>query len=288
VISLGGDWFLLVALFGLVYDFTGSAIAVALLLGVQDLTYVVMSPFAGVLADRIDRKTLMVASDLARALVCVGFFFVRSSETVWLVYVLLGAMAIFSAVFEPSSAAAMPNLVEREDLATANALSGSLWGTMLAVGAALRLDRLSLDPRDVIEQPHPEYGKRLVVKITDAMMRGESANSFAHMLERLSWRPALQVTECHRNVRGMSEFRCRNSHRLKCIDQSCDLCVGRKLFCLQDANCRGSGSLPMGRQRRPLQFWQRRVRLAGIQFSPDKEQDKRANNRHDEPRRMKR
>jgi MFS family permease len=67
----------------------------------------------------------------------VGFFFVRSSETVWLVYVLLGAMAIFSAVFEPSSAAAMPNLVEREDLATANALSGSLWGTMLAVGAAL-------------------------------------------------------------------------------------------------------------------------------------------------------
>lgn len=137
VISLGGDWFLLVALFGLVYDLTGSAIAVALLLVVQDLTYVVMSPFAGVLADRIDRKALMVGSDLARALVCVGFFFVRSSETVWLIYVLLGAMAIFSAVFEPSSAAAMPNLVEREDLATANALSGSLWGTMLAVGAAL-------------------------------------------------------------------------------------------------------------------------------------------------------
>jgi MFS family permease len=137
VISLGGDWFLLVALFGLVYDLTGSAIAVALLLGVQDLTYVVMSPFAGVLADRIDRKTLMVASDLARAIVCVGFFLVHSSETVWLIYVLLGAMAVFSAVFEPSSAAAMPNLVEREDLATANALSGSLWGTMLAVGAAL-------------------------------------------------------------------------------------------------------------------------------------------------------
>jgi len=46
-------------------------------------------------------------------------------------------MASFSAAFEPASAAALPNLVEEEDLATANALSGSLWGTMLAVGAAL-------------------------------------------------------------------------------------------------------------------------------------------------------
>ncbi|MGZ8652304.1 MAG: MFS transporter, partial [Actinomycetota bacterium] len=46
-------------------------------------------------------------------------------------------MACFSAAFEPASAAALPNLVDGEDLATANALSGSLWGTMLTVGAAL-------------------------------------------------------------------------------------------------------------------------------------------------------
>ena len=137
MISLGGDWFLLVALFGQVLHLTNSAVAVALLLAVQDLTYFVFSPAAGVLADRLDRRKLMVVADVVRAVLCVGFLLVRSASTVWVAYLLLGAMATFSACFEPASAAAMPNLVEVQDLATANALSGSLWGTMLAVGAAL-------------------------------------------------------------------------------------------------------------------------------------------------------
>jgi MFS family permease len=137
LISLGGDWFLLVALFGLVLDLTGSGIAVALLLAAQDLTYFASSPLGGLLADRLDRRRLMVAADVARAVLCVGFLFLRSGGVVWAIYLLLAAMACFSAAFEPASAAAMPNLVEEEDLAIANALSGSLWGTMLAVGAAI-------------------------------------------------------------------------------------------------------------------------------------------------------
>jgi MFS family permease len=137
MISLGGDWFLLVALFGLVLDFTDSGVAVALLLAAQDLTYFAVSPFVGVWVDRLDRRRLMVAADLARACLCVGFLFLRSGGVVWIAYALLGVMACFSATFEPASQAALPNLVESDDLATANALSGSLWGTMLAVGAAL-------------------------------------------------------------------------------------------------------------------------------------------------------
>jgi MFS family permease len=137
LISLGGDWFLLVALFGLVLHFSSSAIAVALVVAVQDLMYFLLSPVAGVLADRIDRRRLMVGADLARAVVCLGFLLIRTDSLVWLAFVLLAVMASFSAAFEPASLAALPNLVEEEDLVTANALSGSLWGTMLAVGAAL-------------------------------------------------------------------------------------------------------------------------------------------------------
>jgi MFS family permease len=137
LISLGGDWFLLVALFSLVLDLTGSGIAVAFVLAAQDLTYFLLSPVGGLLADRLDRRRLMVAADLARAVLVLGFLFVRSSSTVWIAFPLLAVIATFSAVFEPASAAALPNLVDAEDLSTANALSGSLWGTMLAVGAAL-------------------------------------------------------------------------------------------------------------------------------------------------------
>src|SRR5436190_6213146 len=64
LISLGGDWFLLVALFGMVYDLTGSPLAIAFLLAAQDLTYFVASPFMGVLTDRLDRKRLMVVADI--------------------------------------------------------------------------------------------------------------------------------------------------------------------------------------------------------------------------------
>lgn len=137
LISLGGDWFLLVALFGLVLELTGSAVAVAFTIAAQDLTYFLASPFAGVLADRLDRRRLMIAADIARAVLVLGFLLVSSEDMVWLLYVLLAGVAVFAAAFEPASAAAMPNLVEEADLATANALSGSLWGTMLAVGAGL-------------------------------------------------------------------------------------------------------------------------------------------------------
>jgi MFS family permease len=137
VVSLGGDWFLLIALFGLMLRLTDQAIAVAFTLAAQELTYFLASPFAGVLADRLDRRRLMIACDLTRAVLVLGFLLVHTEDLVWLVYVLLALTAVFAAAFEPASMAALPNLVDERDLSVANALSGSLWGTMLAVGGAL-------------------------------------------------------------------------------------------------------------------------------------------------------
>lgn len=137
LISLGGDWFLVVALFGLALHVTGSAVSVAVLIASQEIPFFLMSPVGGILADRLDRKWLMVTCDGARALLCLGFLFVRDQSTLWVAYVLLGSISSFSAVFDPASSAAFPNLVEPRELGPANALFGSLWGTMLAVGAAL-------------------------------------------------------------------------------------------------------------------------------------------------------
>jgi MFS family permease len=137
LISLGGDWFLTVALFSLVLKYSGSGIAVGLVIAVQDLAFFVASPLAGALADRLNRRTLMIVTDLSRAGLCLAFLFVRGADTVWITYAVVAALALFSAVFEPASAAALPNLVEPEDLGTANALTGSAWGTMLVVGAGL-------------------------------------------------------------------------------------------------------------------------------------------------------
>jgi MFS family permease len=136
VISLGGDWFLLVALFGLVLRLWGP-VAIGFLVGAQEIPFFLMSPVGGVLADRVDRKRLMVVCDAVRAVLCLGFLLVRDANTIWAAFVLLAAISSFSAAFDPASGAALPNVVEPEDLAVANALNGSVWGTMLAVGAAL-------------------------------------------------------------------------------------------------------------------------------------------------------
>ena len=78
----------------------------------------------------------MIVCDLARVGVCASFLLVGPG-TIWLAYPLLALLSVFGAPFDPASSAATPNLVDPQDLPTANALSGSLWGTMLAVGAGL-------------------------------------------------------------------------------------------------------------------------------------------------------
>jgi predicted MFS family arabinose efflux permease len=136
VISLGGDWFLFVALGGLVLQATGNALSVGILIVSQELPIFIATPWAGWLTDRFDRRRLMIACDVARTAICVAFLAVGPQD-LWLAYALLAGLSIFTAVFDPASSAAIPNVVDPEDLATANAMSGSLWGTMLAIGAAL-------------------------------------------------------------------------------------------------------------------------------------------------------
>ena len=136
VISLGGDWFLFVAITSLIVQTTGRAIDVGLAILAQELAFFIASPPAGVLVDRLDRRKLMIVCDLARIGVCLSFLLVGAG-TIWLAYPLLALLSVFGAAFDPASTAATPNLVDPRDLPTANALNGSLWGTMLAVGAGL-------------------------------------------------------------------------------------------------------------------------------------------------------
>lgn len=137
LISFAGDWFATVALLGLALDLTGSTAVTSLVLVLQTGPFFLVAPFAGALADRLDRRRLMIAADLARVVVCVGFLFVRDVDTLWIGLLCATLLSVGAAFFEPASAAAMPNLVDAKDLKTANALMGSAWGTMVAVGAAV-------------------------------------------------------------------------------------------------------------------------------------------------------
>lgn len=137
LISYAGDWFATVALLGLIHDFTGSSALTVGVIVAQLMTFAVLSPIGGYLADRFDRQKLMVSVDLVRTVLALGLLLVRGPELVWLAFVLAAGTSGLGAFFEPASTAAVPNLVDEEDLPVANVLVGAAWGTMLAVGGAL-------------------------------------------------------------------------------------------------------------------------------------------------------
>ncbi|HEY0157476.1 MAG TPA: MFS transporter [Thermoanaerobaculia bacterium] len=137
LISLGGDWFLTVALLDLVLQLTGSATLVSMVLLLQTLPVFLFTPHAGHLIDRVDRRKLMIAVDVLRIAACLLPLLARTPAMLPFAYAGVFLIAVGSAYFEPASQAALPNIVPAEDLATANVLMGSTWGTMLTAGAAI-------------------------------------------------------------------------------------------------------------------------------------------------------
>jgi MFS family permease len=135
-ISQLGDWFNAVAVYALLLDLTGSATAVAWMMIVQFLPIALVGPVAGVVVDRVDRRRLMIAADVARGFLILGLLLVRRSDQVWIAYVVMALTVAASGFFEPARTATIPNITSEEDLLPANALASATWSAMLAIGAS--------------------------------------------------------------------------------------------------------------------------------------------------------
>ncbi len=137
VVSLLGDWFNLIASATLIAALTRSGFAVGGLFIVRMLSQFLMGPFGGVLADRFNRKSILIVSDLMRAVIVLGFLLVRDAGDVWLLYTLTALQLGVSGIFIPTKDAILPDIVSEQELGAANALNATTWSTMLALGAAL-------------------------------------------------------------------------------------------------------------------------------------------------------
>lgn len=136
VVSLLGDWFNTIVLSALVAEYSGgSGLAVSGFLLARFLPPLLISPLAGVLVDRFNRKRLLIMSDIGRAIVMLLLLLTLQPDRLWLIYVLTVAQWSISAVFEPGRAALIPTLLPREELVLANTLSSITWSVMLATGA---------------------------------------------------------------------------------------------------------------------------------------------------------
>ncbi len=137
VVSQMGDWFNTIALYTIILKLTGSGRDVGLLLVARFLPSFLFGPISGVIADRFSRQRIMIVSDLLRAVVVLGFLFVRRPDQLWIIYVLTVFQLGLSTFFEPAKTAAIPSIVEDRELVAANAISSVTWSAMLTIGAAI-------------------------------------------------------------------------------------------------------------------------------------------------------
>src|SRR6476646_8256549 len=137
VVSQMGDWFDTIALLTILLKLTDSGRAVGLLLVARFLPSFLLGSLSGVVADRFNRRSIMIISDLLRAVVVLGFLFVRRADQLWIIYFLTVMQLALSTFFEPAKTAIIPSIVSDRELVAANALSSVTWSTMLTIGAAI-------------------------------------------------------------------------------------------------------------------------------------------------------
>ena len=102
IVSLLGDWFNLIASAALIAALTQSGTAVGGLFVVRMLAPFLVSPIAGVVADRYNRRRIVIATDLLRCLVVLGFVLVREPQHAWLVYVLTAIQSASQGFYFPA------------------------------------------------------------------------------------------------------------------------------------------------------------------------------------------
>src|SRR5580693_8534608 len=137
VVSEIGDHFNNVAVFSLALANTGSGLVVTGIMLSRAIPAVMAGPVAGVILDRLDRKQIMIASDLIRAVVAIGFILAIPRSDTWLLYLLSALLMFASPFFTSGRSAILPTIANKAELHTANSLTQTTQWMTLTIGAFL-------------------------------------------------------------------------------------------------------------------------------------------------------
>jgi MFS family permease len=126
-----GDWLYLVAVLVVVYADSNSPVLLGIVGAARILPYVLLSVPAGIVADRYDRRMVLLVTDVARGILMVALAVVVIVDAPTMVIIVISILAAcFSTFFGPAIAALLPTLVDEADLGPAN----SAWATLDNLG----------------------------------------------------------------------------------------------------------------------------------------------------------
>src|SRR5579884_1452852 len=135
VVSEAGDHFNNVAVLSLAVAETHNGAVVAALMLFRSIPAVLAGPLAGIVLDRFDRRRIMIASDLIRGVVALGFILALGRNQIWLLYVLSALLMLASPFFTSGRSAILPAIATEDELHTANSLTQTTGWMTLALGA---------------------------------------------------------------------------------------------------------------------------------------------------------
>lgn len=138
LLSQVGDRFRFVAVLVIVNGLTGGdPLAITVLTFTVVIPQFVFGLLGGTVSDRVDRKTVMIVSDVLRGLLVLPVLWVDNPARLWIIYLCSIGMEIISVFFYPARNAVVPNIVGPGQLMTANALMQGSYVTALIAGSAL-------------------------------------------------------------------------------------------------------------------------------------------------------
>jgi len=139
VFMSAGQWVQNVTLGWLVYDLTGSSVLLGMLNGLRALPFLVTSPIAGVIADRTNRKTILVICQYVLMLTAIsmGLLVVSGFVRVWQVFTFTLITAVAWSFVDPVRQSMLPTLVPKEDLMNAVALNSAAFNMTKVIGPSI-------------------------------------------------------------------------------------------------------------------------------------------------------
>jgi len=134
-----GQWVQQVTLGWLLYDLTGNSMLLGALNGLRALPFLVTGPLAGVAADRMDRRRLLLRTQwvLIITAVLMGALVASPFLHVWHIFVFTLITGVAWTITEPVRMSMIPNVVPKKDLANAVALNSGGFNLMKVIGPAL-------------------------------------------------------------------------------------------------------------------------------------------------------
>lgn len=129
-ISIFGDMITFLAIPMIVYGLTGSKSALSLSVLVRVIPVLLIGPFAGALVDRLNRKYIMIGSDIIRAMLTVVLLLTPEQHLLKMIYVVVFLKSLIGIFFNPAFNSSIPAIIKKEDLMSANSVFGVTANTL--------------------------------------------------------------------------------------------------------------------------------------------------------------